>query len=136
MYFVLAVYNIVYEAHDCDAFYHKTIILIVFLIFCRKKAKAMREKAKKDSEKTLKSYNKRQTKAEVMADKEMRKLNKEWDNSYTTTNNLEDYKPMPHRPSTVLTALKKITRSTSQGMFDMLYFSSSDYYLMSRRHLS
>ncbi|CAH4007195.1 unnamed protein product [Pieris brassicae] len=77
----------------------------------KKKAKSLKEKAKKDHEKLQKQYHKRQSKAEVMAEKELKKLTKEWENNYT-----EDVTTMPHRPSNVLMALKqKMTRSTSQG---------------------
>ncbi|XP_063380846.1 pre-mRNA splicing regulator USH1G [Cydia fagiglandana] len=77
----------------------------------KKKAKSMKEKAKKDHEKSHKQYQKRQSKAEIMAEKELKKLAKEWDQGYN-----EDVSTMPHRPSTVLMALKqKMTRSSSQG---------------------
>lgn len=80
-------------------------------IFYRKKAKALKEKARKDYEKYSKQYQKRQSKAELMAEKELKKLAKEWDQGYN-----EDISTMPHRPSNVLLALKqKMTRSTSQG---------------------
>ncbi|XP_077300319.1 SAM_USH1G_HARP domain-containing protein Sans isoform X2 [Arctopsyche grandis] len=78
----------------------------------KKKVKSMKEKAKKECEKTLKVYNKRQNKFDVQADKNMRKSNREWENG------VDDHikMTMPHRPSTVLTALKhKISRSSSQG---------------------
>ncbi|KAI8435743.1 hypothetical protein MSG28_003985 [Choristoneura fumiferana] len=77
----------------------------------KKKAKSQKEKAKKDHEKSHKQYQKRQSKAEILAEKELKKLAKEWDQGYN-----EDVSTMPHRPSTVLMALKqKMTRSTSQG---------------------
>ncbi|XP_032524904.2 pre-mRNA splicing regulator USH1G [Danaus plexippus] len=77
----------------------------------KKKAKSLKEKAKKDHEKLQKQYTKRQSKAEVMADKELKKLAKEWDHGYN-----EEITTMPHRPSNVLLALKqKMTRSSSQG---------------------
>ncbi|XP_052759569.1 pre-mRNA splicing regulator USH1G [Galleria mellonella] len=77
----------------------------------KKKSKALKEKAKKDYEKYQKQYQKRQSKAEVMAEKEFKKLAKEWEQGYN-----EDVTPMPHRPSNVLLALKqKMTRSSSQG---------------------
>ncbi|XP_049869109.1 Usher syndrome type-1G protein homolog [Pectinophora gossypiella] len=76
----------------------------------KKKAKSLKEKAKKDHDKSQKQYQKRQSKAEVLAEKELKKLTKEWE-GYN-----EDMSTMPHRPSTVLMALKqKMTRSTSQG---------------------
>ncbi|XP_038212041.1 Usher syndrome type-1G protein homolog [Zerene cesonia] len=77
----------------------------------KKKAKSFKEKAKKDHEKLQKQYHKRQSKAEVMAEKELKKLTKEWEHNYG-----EEVSTMPHRPSNVLMALKqKMTRSTSQG---------------------
>ncbi|CAG4965892.1 Usher syndrome type-1G protein homolog [Colias croceus] len=77
----------------------------------KKKAKSFKEKAKKDHEKLQKQYHKRQSKAEVMAEKELKKLTKEWETNYG-----EEVSTMPHRPSNVLMALKqKMTRSTSQG---------------------
>ncbi|XP_060802756.1 pre-mRNA splicing regulator USH1G isoform X2 [Amyelois transitella] len=77
----------------------------------KKKAKAFKDKARKDYEKYQKQYQKRQSKAEVLAEKELKKLAKEWDQGYN-----EDVAPMPHRPSNVLLALKqKMIRSTSQG---------------------
>ncbi|XP_053607770.1 pre-mRNA splicing regulator USH1G [Plodia interpunctella] len=77
----------------------------------KKKAKALKDKARKDYEKYQKQYQKRQSKAEVLAEKELKKLAKEWDQGYN-----DDVAPMPHRPSNVLLALKqKMTRSTSQG---------------------
>ncbi|XP_050346315.1 pre-mRNA splicing regulator USH1G [Nymphalis io] len=77
----------------------------------KKKAKSLKEKAKKDHEKVQKQYTKRQSKAEVLAEKELKKLAKEWEAGYN-----EDITPMPHRPSNVLMALKqKMTRSSSQG---------------------
>ncbi|KAG6450355.1 LOW QUALITY PROTEIN: Usher syndrome type-1G protein homolog [Manduca sexta] len=76
----------------------------------KKKAKSLKEKAKKDYEKTNKQYQKRQSKAEVMAEKELKKLSKNWEQGY------EEVSTMPHRPSNVLLALKhKMIRSTSQG---------------------
>ncbi|XP_048482901.1 Usher syndrome type-1G protein homolog [Plutella xylostella] len=76
----------------------------------KKKAKAQKEKAKKDHEKSAKQYQKRQSKAEVLAEKEMKKLTKEWEQGYL------DGGTLPHRPSNVLMALKqKMTRSSSQG---------------------
>ncbi|KAM3964537.1 SAM_USH1G_HARP domain-containing protein Sans [Aphomia sociella] len=77
----------------------------------KKKTKSLKEKAKKDHEKYQKQYQKRQSKAEVLAEKEYKKLAKEWDQGYN-----DDVAPMPHRPSNVLMALKqKMTRSSSQG---------------------
>lgn len=77
----------------------------------KKKAKSLKEKAKKDYEKSHKQYQKRQSKADLIAEKEMKKLAKEWDQGYN-----EEITPMPHRPSNVLLALKqKMIRSTSQG---------------------
>ncbi|XP_075973413.1 SAM_USH1G_HARP domain-containing protein Sans [Anticarsia gemmatalis] len=77
----------------------------------KKKAKSLKEKAKKDYEKSHKQYQKRQSKAELMAEKELKKLAKEWDQGYA-----EEVTTMPHRPSNVLWALKqKMTRSTSHG---------------------
>ncbi|XP_028163158.1 Usher syndrome type-1G protein homolog [Ostrinia furnacalis] len=77
----------------------------------KKKAKALKEKARKDYEKYHKQYQKRQSKAELMAEKELKKLAKEWEHGYN-----DDMGTMPHRPSNVLLALKqKMTRSTSQG---------------------
>ncbi|CAH0701356.1 unnamed protein product [Spodoptera exigua] len=77
----------------------------------KKKAKSLKEKAKKDYEKSHKQYQKRQSKAELMAEKELKKLAKEWDQGYA-----EEVHTMPHRPSNVLWALKqKMTRSTSHG---------------------
>lgn len=82
----------------------------LFLNF-RKKAKSLKDKAKKDYEKTQKMYQKRQSKADLMAEKELKKLAKEWDQGYN-----EDVSTMPHRPSNVLITLKhKMKRSTSQG---------------------
>lgn len=79
----------------------------------RKKSKSLKDKAKKDYEKSHKQYQKRQSKAEVMAEKELKKLAKEWEQGYN-----EELTTMPHRPSNVLMALKhKMTRSTSQGEF-------------------
>uniref|UniRef100_A0A2H1V616 SFRICE_016986 n=1 Tax=Spodoptera frugiperda TaxID=7108 RepID=A0A2H1V616_SPOFR len=79
--------------------------------YSRKKAKSLKEKAKKDYEKSHKQYQKRQSKAELMAEKELKKLAKEWDQGYA-----EEVTTMPHRPSNVLWALKqKMTRSTSHG---------------------
>ncbi|XP_045448561.1 Usher syndrome type-1G protein homolog [Melitaea cinxia] len=76
----------------------------------KKKAKSLKEKAKKEHEKLQKQYLKRQSKAEVMAEKELKKLTKEWETGY------DDIPTMPHRPSNVLMALKaKMTRSSSQG---------------------
>lgn len=84
---------------------------ILFLIY-RKKAKSLKEKAKKEHEKLQKQYIKRQSKAEVMAEKELKKLTKEWETGY------DDMPTMPHRPSNVLMALKaKMTRSSSQGLY-------------------
>ncbi|XP_026725185.1 Usher syndrome type-1G protein homolog [Trichoplusia ni] len=77
----------------------------------KKKAKSLKEKAKKEYEKSHKQYQKRQSKAEIMAEKELKKLAKEWDQGYA-----EEVHTMPHRPSNVLWALKqKMTRSTSHG---------------------
>ncbi|CAH2233009.1 jg698 [Pararge aegeria aegeria] len=77
----------------------------------KKKAKSLKEKAKKDHEKLQKQYTKRQSKAEVIAEKELKKLTKEWDHGYN-----EEVSTMPHRPSNVLMALKqKMIRSSSQG---------------------
>ncbi|XP_041978278.1 Usher syndrome type-1G protein homolog [Aricia agestis] len=77
----------------------------------KKKAKSLKEKAKKDHEKLQKQYMKRQSKAEVLAGKELKKLAKEWDNGYG-----EEVTPMPHRPSNVLMAIKqKMIRSSSSG---------------------
>lgn len=96
---LVALYNLYIRFH--------TILLCPF----RKKAKSQKEKAKKDHEKSHKQYQKRQSKAEILAEKELKKLAKEWDQGYN-----EDVSTMPHRPSTVLMALKqKMTRSTSQG---------------------
>lgn len=82
----------------------------LFLIY-RKKAKSLKEKAKKEHEKLQKQYIKRQSKAELMAEKELKKLTKEWETGY------DDMPTMPHRPSNVLMALKaKMTRSSSQGL--------------------
>ncbi|KAH9631980.1 hypothetical protein HF086_000317 [Spodoptera exigua] len=64
-----------------------------------KKAKSLKEKAKKDYEKSHKQYQKRQSKAELMAEKELKKLAKEWDQGYA-----EEVHTMPHRPSNVLSA--------------------------------
>ncbi|KAJ0177070.1 hypothetical protein K1T71_007079 [Dendrolimus kikuchii] len=76
----------------------------------KKKAKSLKEKAKKDYEKSHKQYQKRQSKADLIAEKEMKKLAKEWDQGYN-----EEVTPMPHRPSNVLLALKqKMIRSSSQ----------------------
>ncbi|CAH0719522.1 unnamed protein product, partial [Brenthis ino] len=76
----------------------------------KKKAKSLKEKSKKEHEKLQKQYTKRQSKAEILAEKELKKLTKEWDNGY------EEASTMPHRPSNVLMALKqKMTRSSSQG---------------------
>ncbi|CAK1595898.1 unnamed protein product [Parnassius mnemosyne] len=76
----------------------------------KKKAKSLKEKARKDHEKMQKQYAKRQSKAEVIAEKELKKLTKEWEQGY------EEVSTMPHRPSNVLMALKqKMIRSTSQG---------------------
>ncbi|XP_004921950.1 pre-mRNA splicing regulator USH1G [Bombyx mori] len=77
----------------------------------KKKSKALKEKARKDYEKSQKQYQKRQSKADLMAEKEMKKLAKEWEQGYG-----EEVSTMPHRPSNVLIALKqKMIRSTSQG---------------------
>ncbi|KAL4709885.1 hypothetical protein ACJJTC_003848 [Scirpophaga incertulas] len=77
----------------------------------KKKSKSLKEKAKKDYEKYSKQYQKRQSKAELLAEKELKKLAKEWEHGYS-----EDIATMPHRPSNVLLALKqKISRSSSQG---------------------
>ncbi|XP_068631780.1 pre-mRNA splicing regulator USH1G isoform X1 [Battus philenor] len=77
----------------------------------KKKAKSLKEKARKDHEKMQKQYAKRQSKAEVMAEKELKKLAKEWEQGYN-----EEVSTMPHRPSNVLMALKqRMIRSTSQG---------------------
>ncbi|KAJ2946126.1 hypothetical protein O0L34_g5056 [Tuta absoluta] len=77
----------------------------------KKKSKSLKEKAKKDHEKSTKQYQKRQSKSELLAEKELKKLTKEWETGYG-----DDVTTMPHRPSTVLMALKqKMTRSTSQG---------------------
>ncbi|XP_045535634.1 Usher syndrome type-1G protein homolog [Papilio machaon] len=77
----------------------------------KKKAKSLKEKARKDHEKMQKQYAKRQSKAEVIAEKELKKLTKDWDQGYT-----EEVSTMPHRPSNVLMALKqRMIRSTSQG---------------------
>ncbi|KAJ8730256.1 hypothetical protein PYW07_017294 [Mythimna separata] len=75
----------------------------------KKKAKSLKEKAKKDYEKSHKQYQKRQSKAELIAEKELKKLAKEWDQGYT-----DDVHPMPHRPSHKLWT-QKMTRSTSHG---------------------
>lgn len=78
----------------------------------RKKVKSLKEKARKEHEKSQKQYHKRQSKAEVVAEKELKKLAKEWEQGY----NESITSTMPHRPSTVLMALKqKMTRSTSHG---------------------
>ena len=84
------------------------------LIFdSRKKAKSLKEKAKKDYEKSHKQYVKRQSKAELIAEKELKKLAKMWDQGYA-----EEVNTMPHRPSNVLWSIKqKMTRSTSHGKF-------------------
>lgn len=83
----------------------------------RKKAKSLKEKAKKDHEKSQKQYQKRQSKAELLAEKELKKLAKEWEHGYN-----EEASTMPHRPSTVLMALKqKMTRSNSQGMVNTIF---------------
>ncbi|RVE48062.1 hypothetical protein evm_007249 [Chilo suppressalis] len=77
----------------------------------KKKSKSLKEKAKKDYEKSQKQYQKRQSKADIMAEKEFKKLAKEWEQGYN-----EEIATMPHRPSNVLLALKqKMTRSNSQG---------------------
>ncbi|CAG9786299.1 unnamed protein product [Diatraea saccharalis] len=77
----------------------------------KKKTKSLKEKAKKDYEKSTKQYHKRQSKADLMAEKEFKKLAKEWEQGYN-----EEISTMPHRPSNVLFALKqKMTRSSSQG---------------------
>ncbi|XP_026317582.1 Usher syndrome type-1G protein homolog [Hyposmocoma kahamanoa] len=76
----------------------------------KKKSKSHKEKAKKDYEKIQKQYQKRQKEADAIAEKELKKMSKEYD-GYG-----EDISTMPHRPSTVLMALKhKMTRSTSHG---------------------
>ncbi|KOB69865.1 Usher syndrome type-1G protein-like protein [Operophtera brumata] len=73
----------------------------------KKKTKSLKEKAKKDYEKSHKQYQKRQSKAEVLAEKELKKLTKEWEQGYA-----EEVSTMPHRPSNVLLALKqKMTRA-------------------------
>lgn len=75
-----------------------------------KKAKQMKDKARSKYEKLQKESVKRYAKAEVMADKEMKKLIKEWESGG------EEKIGMPHRPSTVLMAIKqKLTKSSSQG---------------------
>lgn len=80
--------------------------------FSRKKTKNFKEKAKKEHEKAQKLYQKRQSKADILAEKELKKMSKEWDNN-------ENISIMPHRPSTVLMALKqKMIRSTSHGIFN------------------
>ncbi|CAH1645661.1 unnamed protein product [Spodoptera littoralis] len=77
----------------------------------KKKAKSLKEKAQKKYEKSLKQYQKRQSKAELMAEKELKKMAKEWDQGYA-----EEVHTMPHRPSNVLWASKqKMARSTSHG---------------------
>lgn len=61
----------------------------------------------------------------MIAEKEMKKLAKEWDQGYN-----EEVTPMPHRPSNVLLALKqKMIRSTSQGGFRLFVTNqiTSDY---------
>lgn len=77
----------------------------------RKKANALKEKAKKDYEKSHKRYQKRQSKAELMAEKDLKKRTKEWDQGY-----VEEVTIMPHRPSNVLSVLRqKMTKSTGHG---------------------
>lgn len=77
----------------------------------KKKTKSLKEKAKTAHDKSHKQYQKRQSKADIMAEKELKKLAKEWDQGYN-----ENISTMPHRPSNVLLALKqKMTRSTSYG---------------------
>ncbi|XP_072932157.1 pre-mRNA splicing regulator USH1G [Epargyreus clarus] len=74
----------------------------------KKKSKSLKEKAKKDHEKAQKQYQKRISKAEVLAEKELKKLAREWEGEEVST--------MPHRPSNVLLALKqRMVRSTSHG---------------------
>lgn len=66
----------------------------------------MKERAKKENEKIVKTYNKQQNKVE----REATKYNRD-DNAA-----IDDMRTMPHRPSTMLAAFKdKISRSSSQG---------------------
>lgn len=72
----------------------------------------MRERAKKDNEKRLKDYHKRQMKAEQQAEKEMKKMAKENGGMM----DFIDTRTMPHRPSNVLMTLKhKMQRAGSMG---------------------
>lgn len=69
----------------------------------------MREKAKKDNEKRVKEYNKRQQKAEQAAEKEMKRMIK--DGEFIDTRGT-----LPHRPSNVLLSLKhRMQKAGSMG---------------------
>jgi len=70
------------------------IIVSVVWFACRKKTKALKEKAQKDAEKRNKNYEKMKQKAEKLAEKEQNRLRKEREKM---KNNPDDVSVMPHR---------------------------------------
>jgi hypothetical protein len=74
--------------------YEIVIIVSAVQCACRKKTKALKEKAQKDAEKRNKNYEKMKQKAERLAEKEQTRLRKEREKMFS---NPEDVPVMPHR---------------------------------------